>query len=338
MSVDFLKKYLCDNPDEIIKVLQLTDFHSVSFSSYNKREIRCAYYEGGNPTSVAINCDTLQCYVFSRGIGGDLFYIISTKNNWSLSQTINFILSILDIKDVKDFKLPFIFGGIQKKIRLPSPKTKKIIPLKTLNKYVNHPNARFLKDNISLETQFKFNIMYDIETERIVVPWFNKKGELVGITGRYNYDNVGNFPKWKALEGFSKGSFLYGIFENFKDIEKEDYVIIGESEKFVMQLDSYGYHNALALGNCNITDRQARIIKSLPVNKIILALDEGVSAEHILSQCEKLKGGIFNNSKEIWCVFDNSNKVLPKGSKASPSDFGKENFETLLNECCYRKE
>ena len=83
---------------------------------------------------------------------------------------------------------------------------------------------------------------------------------------------------------------------------------------------------------------QARIIKSLPVEKIILALDEGVDIEHILLQCEKLKGGIFNNSKEIWCIYDNDHSVLPKGSKASPSDLGKENFEYLLNNRCFKKE
>ena len=81
-----------------------------------------------------------------------------------------------------------------------------------------------------------------------------------------------------------------------------------------------------------------RIIKSLPVKKIIIALDEGVNIEHILAQCEKLKGGIFNNNKEIWCIYDNENKVIPKGSKASPTDFGKEKLEYLLKNCCFRKE
>ena len=60
-----------------------------------------------------------------------------------------------------------------------------------------------------------------------------------------------------------------------------------------------------------------------------MALDEGVSVEHILMQCDKLKGGIFNN-KEVWCIYNNDNSILKKGSKASPSDFGKENFELGL--------
>lgn len=337
MSVEILKNYLSENPDEIIKILELTDFHSISFFE-GKNEIRCAYYEGGNPTSVSINCETLQCYVFSRGVGGDLFYLIGLHNNWSLNQTINFILKALNIKDIQNIQLPYIFNGIYKKIKHIQKQEDKILSYALLDKYITHPNIRFLRDNISLSTQYKFNIRYDPITERIVVPWFNPKGELVGITGRYNFNEIGKNPKWKALVNFSKGNYMYGMYENFEGIKESEYVIIGESEKFVMQLDSYGYHNALALGNCTITDRQARLIKSLPVKKIIIALDEGVNIEHILTQCDKLKGGIFNNNKEIWCIYDNNNEILKKGSKSSPTDFGKENFEILLNKYCFKKE
>lgn len=337
MSVENLKDYLIENPEEIIKVLELTDFHSISFFD-NKKEIRCAYYDGGNPTSVSINCETLQSYVFSKGIGGDLFYIISIHNDWNIHKTIEVVTNILNIKDLDNFKSPFIFNGFYKHIKRNKQDKSIVFPLSTLDKFINHPNIRFVKDNISFETQYKFHIKYDPVSQRIVVPWFNHKGELVGITGRYNFNNIGSNPKWKALESFPKGNYLYGMYENLEDIKEADYVIIGESEKFVMQLDSYGYHNALALGNCTITDKQARLIKSLPVNKIILALDEGVDIEHILTQCEKLKGGIFNNNKEIWCIYDNENKIMRKGSKASPTDFGKDNFKYLLENSCFKKE
>ena len=32
MSVEILKNYLITNPDEIVKILELTDFHNISFS------------------------------------------------------------------------------------------------------------------------------------------------------------------------------------------------------------------------------------------------------------------------------------------------------------------
>lgn len=338
MSVEKLEQYLIENPDEIVKILEMTDFHSISFSN-SKEEIRCAYYEGGNPTSVAINCKTLQSYIFSKGMGGSLFYVIGLHNNWNLNQTINNITKILNIKNLEDFVSPYIFNGIYKKIEKKSlDEEDEILPDDLLNNFVDHPNVRFFKDNISYETQFKFNVRYDETTNRIVVPWRNKNGKLVGITGRYNFNDLGKYPKWKALKNFSKGNFLYGIFENYEGIKNAGYVLIGESEKFVMQLDTMGYHNALALGNCTITEKQARLIKSLPVEKIILALDEGVNVEHLLAQCEKLKGGIFNNNKEVWCIYDSKGDLLKKGSKNSPSDLGKEKFEKLLKDYCFEKE
>ena len=337
MSVENIKKYLINRPNDIIKILQATDFYNISFFDH-KNEIRCAYYEGGNPTSVCINCATLQSYVFSRDIGGDLFYLISVKNNWNINKTLHIISNILNIDENKDFSSAFIFNGIYKNIKHTKKKQNKILSKEILDNFVFHPNLRFMKDNINIETQYKFKVSYDNNTNRIIVPWFDKEGNLVGITGRYNFSNLDGNPKWKAIEKFSKGNYLYGLYENKKDILDSDYVIIGESEKFVMQLYSYGYHNGLALGNCNITEKQARIIKSLPVKKIIIALDEGVSIEHIMTQCNKLKGGIFNNNKEIYCIYDYENKIIPKGSKASPSDFGKEKFELLLNNFCFRKE
>ena len=115
MSVEVLKEYLKENPDDIIKILELTDFHSISFFN-NRNEIRCAYYEGGNPTSVSINCNNLQCYVYSKGLGGDLFYLIGIHNNWSFIQTVGFVAKVLNIKDFKNIKIPYIFDGFYKKI------------------------------------------------------------------------------------------------------------------------------------------------------------------------------------------------------------------------------
>lgn len=336
MLINDLKKYLSENSDEIIKILELSNFYSISF--FNNNQIRCAYYEGGNPTSVLINCDeNLNCIVFSKEIKGDLFSLLEAHNNWTFPQTLDFILKTVNFKSENKFSFPYIFGGFYKRIKTNKTLSNSI-PLSFLDNFANYPNVRFLQDHISLATQYKFNIRYDTTTNRIIVPWFDTKGNLVGISGRYNFINLGSHPKWKTLKNFSKGNYLYGLYENKKEIIESDFLLIGESEKFVMQLDSYGYHNAVALGNCNITEKQARIIKSLPVKKVVIALDEGINSEHILNQCAKLQNGIFNNTKEIWSIYDINHKILPKGSKASPTDFGKEKFEFLLKNCCYKKE
>lgn len=337
VSVDYLTKYLRDNPKDIISILENTGFYNISFFEYSN-EIRCAWEEGGNPTSVCINVNNLLAICFSKDIGGTLFTLIMQHNDWSLSKVLDFISRLLKVEGNEED--PFIFGGFYRSFRniLGEKRELPTYSKSLLDKYIKAPNTRFLNDNITLQTQFKFNVMYDPITNRIVVPWYDKNGNLVGASGRYNFEELGNSPKWKAMMNFSKGSFLYGMFENKKGIEEAGYVIIGESEKFVMQLDSYGYHNGLALGGCNISDTQARLIKSLPIDKIIIALDEGLNLEHVLEQADKLKGGIFNSNKEIYVIFNNDYNILPKGSKMAPTDVGKEKFEILLRKYCYRKE
>ena len=338
MSVKSLKEYLENNVDDIIKILEETDFHSISFSE-PRNEIRCAYYPEGNPTSVLINCDNLFCHVFSKDINANLIELVAMHNNWNIAQAVQIIAQILNIKNIDSLESPYIFNGFYKHNKGKGIfKNYNVLSKEILIQYIDRPNIRFLKDNISLNTQFKFQVKYDSLNNRIIVPWFNARGDLVGITGRYNFNELGSNPKWKAMESFSKGQFIYGLYENQKEIEKAGWVIIGESEKFVMQLDSMGYHNALALGNCTITATQARILKSLPVDKIILAFDEGVNIEHLMLQCDKLKGGIFSNTKEIKVIYDSKHEILKQGSKMSPSDVGKENFEILLDRWCFKKE
>ena len=78
------------------------------------------------------------------------------------------------------------------------------------------------------------------------------------------------------------------------------------------------------------SDVQAKHIKSLMTNKIILAYDEGLDEDQIRLQAEKLilNNAVFKN--KVGYVFDKDNEILPKGSKASPSDLGKGAFTELI--------
>jgi hypothetical protein len=339
LSVGSIKQYLVNNHNDIIKLLEQSGFYHLSFNHF-KNEVRCANYLHGNPTSVRINCETLGCISFSTDITGDIISLIMKHNEWEYNYTLSHIQEVLGISFDAHIAINPLFGGFYKGItRIYNNEIldDDNYPHETLNGFIDAPNTRFFKDNIDVETQYKFNIGFDQITQRITVPWFNIKGQLLGVTGRYNFNDCGEHPKWKSVCNFKKGSALYGIYENYQDIKNKGYVIIGESEKFVMQANTYGYNNTLAIGGCILTDKQIQIIKSLPINKIILAFDEGLDANHILRQADKLKGGIFN-TKDIYIIYDINHSILKKSSKNSPTDLGRENFEKLLKEHCYRKE
>ena len=107
---------------------------------------------------------------------------------------------------------------------------------------------------------------------------------------------------------------LYGYHTNYGNIQNKNLCIIGESEKFTQQLDSFGCYLGLASCGCHLSDTQAKYIKGLLVDKTILAYDEGLEEEYIREEAKKLKvnNTIFNN--KVGYVYDRENIIIPKGN------------------------
>ena len=180
------------------------------------------------------------------------------------------------------------------------------------------------------KTQEMFHIGYDYRSRRITIPWFTLEGELLGVMGRAYYDAYGDF-KYFPLLRFKKHHSLYGIYENKKYIENSRVYIL-ESEKSVLQLHTMGLHNAVALGGNSIDNYRLSLLEKLNVQEIIFAYDEGLDIE---TQKRALKTAkkYFKNKVKIGIIYDKYNKYLPKGSKDSPTDLGKEVWEGLIKDC-----
>ena len=148
--------------------------------------------------------------------------------------------------------------------------------------------------------------------------------------GRAYYDNYGNF-KYVPLLRFKKHHSLYGIYENQKYI-KNNRVYIGESEKFVLQLHTMNVRNALALGGNSIDSYRLSLLEKLNVKEIVFCFDEGLETD-IQKKALKITKKYFKNEVKIGVMFDGHNKYLPKGSKDSPSDLGKDVWTDMVDHC-----
>lgn len=110
--------------------------------------------------------------------------------------------------------------------------------------------AEWLFDGISKEAMDKYNIRYSIAQQKIIIPHYNVKGELVGIRGRalnpWEIENVGKYmpvqieQKWYA---HPLSLNLYGLNYNKDNIKNYGICYIGESEKFVLQSESFSFPN-----------------------------------------------------------------------------------------------
>lgn len=197
----------------------------------------------------------------------------------------------------------------------------------------------WLREGIGVEALQKFNIRYDSIHDAIVIPNFDYDGRLIGIRARYFKPEEMRWGKYRPirLNGITyahpTGRTFYGIWENHKNIEHRQSVVIFEGEKSVLLYGTiYGNDNNIALATLgqNITRDHVRLLLKMGVHDVILAYDSDYEDYDQLREVEKrykakarLLSPYFNVSYLMDYDFD-----LPY--KSSPIDGGREIFEKLL--------
>lgn len=337
MDIVGIKNHIIENPETIEILLNCAGFTNVNDLG---KEYRCAYDETHTSMGTQIKKDTLSVSCYSLNFFGDIITLLQKKLDYSFRQTLNWVCRTLKLntEDFKGREIVLPFGGFFKEVKRISLNTEDDIPThdkSILDRYGVYPCKRFLVDGIDAKTQEKFGVGYDIESGRISVPWYSTNNELIGIMGRVNSDYIpDDMAKWFPIIPFTKTHTLYGLSHNYNSIIEKDIVLIGESEKFTMQLDSMGLDVGVSLGGNVITDSRANLIKSTRVSTIIVCYDEGLKIEdRIMEGILKLKSDTNKYSNRIGYVYDKKHKYMLEKTKCSPSDLGKEIFNKLLQEC-----
>lgn len=309
------------------------DYTQITYRN-QKNELRFSREDGHNPTAMRLKLDTLKFDGFSINAHGNLYSLVMKTKNLSFPHALKYIAETLGLEKSqfsKKIKYPFggFYKGLMKEIQEPEY-SMTTYDESILDEYADKYNLMFFKDGINFQTQKLFNVGFDLESLRITVPEYTLDGKLCGIMGRLNDSKCSKDERWLPIIPCSRSLTLYGYHHNYETIQQKNIVVIGESEKFVQQLHSMGSYIGLATCGCDVSDIQAKHLKALMTSKIILAYDEGLEEEQIRLQAQKL---ILNNavfSNHVGYVFDRENLILPKGSKASPSDLGKGAFTELI--------
>lgn len=335
MNIHNLKEEIKENDELISLILEDVGFTDISDEYSQGNEYRCAWEEGGNPTSVRVSKSTLSADCFSKGIKGDIITLVQEKLNISFTKALSRISKVINFEDVNaEITLPF--GGFFNEILSVVDDSNGDIETydeSILNDYLIMPSSRLLRDGICCDIQDKYQIGYDVTTGRILVPWRSLSGELVGIMGRLNKEEIEDHEnKWFPILKFPKSKTIFGFSENYRAIQHASFVMIGESEKHPMKLSSMGIDLGLGLGGSNLSQFQANNIKSLFPKRILVCMDEGLDESVSRDIAKQLKIDTFFEN-EVGYIYDAENKYLPKGSKMSPSDLPLEEMKKLIVEC-----
>lgn len=331
-----MKEYLKNNPEQIEKILSYYNYHSINITD---KEIRCAKVGGDNPSGCRIKLnDNLSATDFTTSYNGDLFGLIATHTGLTYGEVLKTTQTMLGKKIEGNYQPEeeSLFDGFFDSLYIPYEDEEKEVTYdeSVLDKYNNGYKwfKRFADDGILPSSQVKFKIGFSEESNRITIPHYNEHGEIIGVMGRLDSDEMTNF-KYLPLIPFPKHKYLYGLYQNKEYIKESKKVYIFESEKSVMQCDSFGVYNTTALGGNQISITQVEQLLKLGVSEIVLCMDEGLIIDAIKRDVDTIKSMLFMRDVKIKIMLDKENKYLPKGSKMSPSDQGKETFFKLCKEC-----
>lgn len=167
----------------------------------------------------------------------------------------------------------------------------------------------------------KTNHYYDFFRNRIIFPFRDLQGALIGFAGRaVSAETVPKYLNSPELEIFQKSSFFYGIFQAKPAIQKKRRIIIVEGYTDVMRMAEMGFEETVAIAGTSITDKHIRQINQKAVEAIFL-FDGDLAGSKSAEKSARLsiKEGI--NAKVAF---------LPEGS--DPDEFLLKNSAKVLEQ------
>ena len=281
------------------------------------------------------------------------FYCYSHCGNMSLFDVVMKIKQY-EFKDAFKYVKTFSSGGGIHGFYKPYRKTSLgdviIVPLPVINKpflfKMYSDNIKLMKEwsaeGITESALRKFNIRFDMEGNRMIIPHMNQDGQCVGIRVRNFNPKDARRAKYMPLfyddncYSHPLGSNLYGLNISKDNIKKYKKCVVFESEKSCLKYESLYPNRNISVAICgsNFSDQQKKMLLDLGIEEVVLCLDRQYEYEDS-EEGINWKNKIIKNLKGLtdYCrcsfVWDNDQDRLLE-YKDSPIDKGKEIFEKLL--------
>ena len=324
-----VKEKLLEQPESIKHILDTFGFDKIRIRN---RELRCSFEPGMNPTAVVIRLqDNPNLFVkdYERNLSLDLINYLIKSKNIPFKDVMNVIKQELHLDSIYNYKRKTgLFGGLYDKLSRSNGEIEvTTYPEEILEQFGNTPNTLWLKDEISLSTQRKWGIGYDVISQRITMPIRTSTGEVMCIKGRLNGTPEEFEPKYLYIINGPMSQTLFGYSENYSSLYENEILIV-ESEKSVLKMDSWGYNNVVALGSNSLSTTQAKLIMSLNPKRVTFLLDKSLSLENTKRNADLLN--TFRTMRQLEIRYWNWEDNLTLEDKAAPCDDTKEELEYIL--------
>lgn len=318
---------------------------------------------GDSPNKLCYFKQDKYFYCFTHCGVTDVLAIISEVKDLNLPQSIDYICTLLGISTIREGfgkegidiidDWSFINSYKSKYIKLNKPqKDIAILDKNILNMFQEIYTSDWINDGISKETMNRYNILYSTMRQSIIIPHYDIESNLIGVRQRamldFDIDTYGKYTPFSLcgdMYNHSLSQSFYGIHMNSEIIKKHKKVMLVESEKGVLQIDSmFGCDNNFTLALCGcakVSNTQRNILLNLGVTEVIIALDrqfEVVGDENYISwkkhMIKKIISPLLPYFK-VYVIWDESNLLK---YKQSPTDCGKDTLLKLMKNKIYVEE
>lgn len=335
MDTVSLKKYIYEK-EKVEFVLDKIGCQNIKYHPM-KEFYSCSNFNGDNPNAVNVkNNSFLNVKNWTRekefGDNSDIITLVEYNKHLSFIDAVKYLHKILgleykwqkkSISNQNKIDPLQIFKKVENKRRI-NVSDIHVLDEDLLDDYIPLLYIGWLREGVMPWTAKKFGLAYSYKRKRIIIPhryWLT--GQLLGINARTTVDNYEEFgiKKFYITPTYQKSLNLYGLYENYKEIQKAGYVVLYESEKSVLKRDSRNDSTGVALSGHTISDEQVRILIGLNVD-IVISLDNDIHIDEIRHICEK-----FYNIRNVYYTYDKWDLL---GEKDSVADMPNKTFDFFM--------
>lgn len=340
MDAKQIKESLSEN--DVMAILE-----ELGASPYlEQSHIRCnTICHHGDSTKLYYYPETKMFMCYTQCHSMDLFSLIQKVKGIEFNEAFEFVKEYFGIKtEITDYYDSVDVSFFNKFNKEKETRELAEIDKKILNIYEDIYHMSWVKEGILPSTMRKFGVKMSIGNQQIIIPHYDINNRLVGIRAR----NLDPYLVDKGLKyipvktggitySHPTGANLYGLNVNIDNIKKLRKMILFESEKSVMQLDTIynGYGVGVGVSGSSFTDKQLDLIQALDIDEIILCYDKefheiGDPLERYYAK--KIETTVANKLKpyfRVSAVWDTKGLL---DYKDSPTDKGVEVWRKLYKE------
>ena len=211
----------------------------------------------------------------------------------------------------------------------------------------NYPRPRILpweREGIDPIVMDNHNICYNPISQGIVIPHYDKDGNLIGVRERTLIKEQEQYGKYRPaivngkMYNHPLGFNLYNLNFSAPHIKESGLAIVFEGEKSCLHYaSSFGEDNDISVATCgsNLITHQVDLLLNAGAREIVVAFDkqfQEIGDDEFKQWTKKLTQihEKFSSRCTISFMFDKTGKLL--GYKDSPIDGDLENFMILFKE------